>query len=795
MNPGTVTRMFALAMLPPVIWSLATTHMLVAKTAEASESRRFVIEEIVVTARRREERLIDVPVSATIMSGEELARYNTVSLSDVGTQIPNVNFVAVGSGSGGTLMVRGLGSSSTEAGIEQSVLVNMDRIPMSRGGRITRFTFFDLEALEVLKGPQALFFGKNSPAGVVSARSRGPSDVRELAVTAGHEFESTEWYGELIASGPVTDTLGARLAIRGEHMKGWMTNVAVSFDNPFQPDLPFPGATSGSKRPGSESISGRLTLDFSPTDRFSALFKLFGVNYEDNGEHMAWARIRCAEGRTRPTVLGLESPIGDCEKNTRTALSSQPVEVGARWPNSNNGIPFSEIDGWSSSLEVSYQFDTANFTSITGLWGLKSRNYDVSDASPLNQLSGINNESGSTFSQEFIVVSELPGPLNYNAGVYFETADRDWFNSGKIAPLPADPATGKFHTWEQNSKVSSETYSAYLQLSWNILENLELAGGARYTRVNTDVVLGNDYVHELFPVPGFFLPVGQKVVADRSDTDLSPEITLTWRPRDDLMVFGALKTGFKAGGFSTPGVLSSDRDEETSQFGSESAIGGEIGTKFNLLDGRFSGSASVFRYDFDDLQVTSFDSETTTFNIGNAAKLITQGVEVEGRYWVTPEVSIRGAGSYNDAEFDSFPDSQCYVGQTPEAGCIGGVQDLSGKRPGSVSKWEWQAGLVYDGELPQGWRMSAAADVRWRDSYQGSNLNNPVAVQPSLTLVDASVQFISPDDVWRIIIYGRNLTDKIWTPTAAIPAGGMFGELSGTIQRTRQIGVSVRYQM
>lgn len=765
-----------------------------AQTGAGADTPRFMIEEIVVTARRREERLIDVPVSATVFSGEELSRYNNVGLAEIGTQIPNVNFISIGSGSGATLMIRGLGSTSAEAGIEQSVIFNLDGIPMARG-RITRFSLFDLEALEVLKGPQALFFGKNSSAGVVSARSRGPGEQREFNLSVGHEFEANEWFVEGVASGPVRDDLGIRLVVRHESMDGWMKNLAEPIANPFQPDLPLPGNTSGRNRPGSTTLSGRLTIDYQPTEDFSLVFRAFGVDYEDNGEHMTWGRIRCAEGRDRPTVFGVESPVGDCEMNTRTYLSSQPVEVGALWPNVNNGIPYSEVEAWVLSLTADYSWPTATFTSVTGVWGIDSRNFDTSDGTNLIQLSGANNEDGVTFSQEFRLISDFSGPWNYTTGLFYERARRDWFNSGRIAPLPADPSTGKFHTWEQNSKLESETFSGYAQLSWNLTETMELAGGARYSRVRTDVVLGNDFAHELFPVPGFFLPVGQKVVADRSDTDISPELTLSWRPTDELMLFAAYKTGFKAGGFSLPGVLSGDRDENSSQFGSESAEGFELGAKFSLIDRRLSGSASVFRYTFDDLQVTQFDSETTTFNIRNAAKMITQGVEFDARFWITPNVAVRGAMAYNDAEFDSFPNAPCYTGQTAAEGCIDGLQDLSGFRPGSVSKWEWHGGLMYEGSVAGGWRLSAAADARWRSSYQGVNLQDPFARQPSFMLVDASVQVSSPDERWMLGMFGRNLTNKLWTPTAGIPAGGMFGELNGTIQRTREIALMVRYSL
>ncbi|MCC5872340.1 MAG: TonB-dependent receptor [Gammaproteobacteria bacterium] len=760
----------------------------------AAERARMAMDEIVVTARRREERLQDVPVSASVLSGQELERYNTVTLSEIGTQIPNVNFVAVGSGSGGMLQIRGLGSTSGDAGIEQSVLINFDGVPLSRGGRITRFAFFDLESVEVLKGPQALFFGKNSPAGVVSARSRGPGAERELAVTAGHEFESQEWFGQIVASGPISDSVGARLALRGEKLRGWMRNVAEPQANPLQPDLPLPGNTSGKYRPGSETLAGRLTLDYQPTEAFSATLKLFGVDYEDNGEHLAWSRVRCADGQTLPTTSGVPDPQGDCRKNMRTALTSQPEAVGSAWPDANQGVPYSELQAWVSAIELQYQLPHALITSVTGFWGLDSRTYDTSDASSLGILSGVNNEKGDGFTQELRINSDLEGAFDYQAGLFFERMDRNWYNTGRIAPLPADPFSGKFHSWEQRSKVDAETLSLYAQLIWNLSPTVEVTGGARYTAVTTDVVLRNTYVHAFFP-PGIFLPVGDSVVARRKDDDVSPEFTISWRPDDRAMFYAAYKTGYKAGGFSTPGLLGADRDENTSQFDSESAQGFEFGTKFTLLDARLTGSATLFRYDFDDLQLTQFDAQTTSFFIRNAAKMRSEGVELDGSFWLTPSLAIRAAGSYNDAAYRDFAGAPCFAGQTAQEGCVSGVQDLTGRRPPSSSRWEWQAGALLETDLSRGWRLAATIDARWRGSYQGTITNMPWAKQGSLMLLDASLAISSHDDKWAWSLFGRNLTDKLWMPGADTPAGGQRGELVGTIQRPREIGLQMTLRL
>ena len=228
--------------------------------AQAANSQSsYQLEEVLVTARKREESLQRVPVAVAVIGQEQLQNTIGNDLTKLGELAPQVSMSQGGSGTGAVITVRGVSSGSNDAGLDQSVAVEIDGVPISRGQVMSASTF-DLKQVQILEGPQALFFGKNSPAGVVSLRSADPTNELEAYVTPGYEFEADERFVEGAVSGPVTDTLKARLAFRGSSMNGWIRNVATPVRDFINPAITDPGATMGNWGPNERRYAGRLTL-------------------------------------------------------------------------------------------------------------------------------------------------------------------------------------------------------------------------------------------------------------------------------------------------------------------------------------------------------------------------------------------------------------------------------------------------------------------------------------------------------------------------------------------------------
>ena len=182
-------------------------------TAGSAQPARAGLEEIIVSARKRTESLQDVPVAVSAISPIQLEGNLATDLNKVAELAPQVMIGRGTNGTGGFLTIRGISSTATDAGLDQSVVVTIDGVPLSRG-RVINAAIYDVAQVEILQGPQSLFFGKNSPAGVISVRSADPSSTFEGNVKAGYEFEADERYVEGAVSGPLTDTLNGRLAFR-----------------------------------------------------------------------------------------------------------------------------------------------------------------------------------------------------------------------------------------------------------------------------------------------------------------------------------------------------------------------------------------------------------------------------------------------------------------------------------------------------------------------------------------------------------------------------------------------------
>ncbi len=223
---------------------------------------------IVVQARRQNESLQEVPVTVTAIGGETLQRFNIDQVADVTSRVPTLNVQVGGSGSGGQLSLRGVGSSNISAAFDSAVAFEYDGVVVSTM-RMVQAGFFDVEQIDVLRGPQSLFFGKSATAGVLSLRSANPTSDWEVGMRANYEFEEKGYLLNGYISGPLTDTLGIRLA--------------AQFNDIDEFQLAQAGSPAVNQKRGLTDFIGRLTLDWQPSDMFRANFKLQYTSHENDG--------------------------------------------------------------------------------------------------------------------------------------------------------------------------------------------------------------------------------------------------------------------------------------------------------------------------------------------------------------------------------------------------------------------------------------------------------------------------------------------------------------------------------
>jgi iron complex outermembrane receptor protein len=762
--------------------------------------------EIVVSARRREERLIDVPVAVSAISAEQIRQYDLTSVANIRILAPQISLDRGFTGSGTSISMRGVSSASLDAGVEQSVLLDFDGMAISRG-RILNDALFDIQTVDVLKGPQALFFGKNSPGGVVSVKSADPTPEFSGFLRGGHEFTADAASLEAAISGPLTDKIGARLALFASQSQGYIRNqsngVADLVRTAASGSIFVPAAPS---RLGAEQkLAGRLTLKYDDGD-FDANFKLLISHYEGQSLQSFSEVMACPASRPRPgTSGGIIDPTGDCKLNDRSSQGWLSPNIINLWPEvkkHNNGNPYSSNDTIMPTLTLNYKAGDINLTSVTGYYDYDYVSQGNADATAYSQFWSYSNEKNKSFYQELRAISSYDGMINFALGGHYEHNDRTLFVGAANGPLPADATTGKFHTNDNQQQNKSTAASAFGQLILKLSDALELAGGGRYTWQRNEIRSFYTFINSN---AAGLLPPGTVITGRKRESNFSPEATLTWHPSSDIMIYGAYKTGYLAGGFSNPGLLASTATKDSLSFSAEKVDGFEIGAKASLLDNRLTASLTGFRYKYKGLPLTSLlvlPNGTPVFVTQNAASTLTQGVEFEASYRPMRGTTLRASASYNDAHFESFPIAQCYAGQTAATGCIPAVpatptstavpahQDLSGKDVYRAPDWVLTAGILQEFDLSADFRMTVNADVRYTsDYYTGLNLN-PLSLQKAFTTVNAGAKIATMDDRWAISLIGRNLTNRRYG-TLGVDKPGGAGEVVTVAGEPRAVVLQV----
>jgi len=778
-------------------WSARAEAQAAGAAAEEAGQPSGHLEEIVVSARRRSESLQDVPIAVAPITKEQLENNDATNFSNLAELAPQVMIGSTATGTGAVLSIRGISSGATDSGIDQSVSVDIDGVQLSRG-RIISNALFDLQQVEVLEGPQALFFGKNSPAGVISVHSADPSGKFEASAKAGYEFEASEKFGEGMVSGPISDTLKARFAFRVSYMNGWIKDIATPTADPLVPGAMEPGAGSQSTSPMGHDLSGRVTLLWTPVEDFDGEFKLTVDEQTYNGQ-LANAEPFCTNGQTIPVELGfLKGPAVNCSKDRVKSVNAFSPTFAANLPFGNNGQPYGKSDALLGSLTLNKRFSNVTLTSTTGYYAQTVTDSGVDDESFFAQVYDAEHEHYDLVTQELRANSNFDFPVNFTGGLYFEHSDRPFFNAPVLFPgiEGFDPVAQNYSNDEMRSEESGETYSVFGQARWAIVPTVELAAGVRYTSDKKDLAVGNLTVSPGSAGLGIILyPAGQVLNSHYSDHNLSPEATLSWHPQPGQTLYAGYKTGYKPGGISNGALLYAYATPQNLQYGHETVKGEEIGYKADLLDQKLRVDLTAYYYDYDGLQVASVNNVNgaSVFTVSNAAAATTKGVEAAVKWLASQRLSFNGNVGYNRARYSSFPGAACYEGQSAALGCIGGTQNLSGSALVRAPDVTLDLGGEYQAKWIAGWTTDVSIDGAYTSSYQTAGDSNPGGIQSSFWKLNAAVHFISDDSHYDFAVIGRNLTNAYYLLTSNGLDAGLPTQFDGFFNRPRELILQGQY--
>jgi iron complex outermembrane recepter protein len=733
------------------------------------------LEQVIVTARKREESDISVPVSITAYSAKEIERQAVFNIFDVALRTPALFVNNNTSGTGGNVYLRGVGTSANVSStIEQSVVVSIDGVPISRGNAL-RVGQYDLDQIEILKGPQALFFGKNSPAGVISVKSKDPTSKFETSAKLSYEPYANDRFAELAVSGPLTDSLRARLFVHADQTDGDNDNLSALA-------LPANAILPGSVMPNpyrhgwaSNEYFGRGTVVFEPNDRFKARL-MTSYEYLHAPDNAAFEeRFYCPQGRPQtgavaaalygfvpnPNTAALANALAvdDCKLNHTTFFGGiNPALLKAPSVISHDAGGVSRNDMSISAAELTYKLtDSIDLASVSGFARLLSREITSFAWAPaaLSFLTYYNRTQQTQFTQELRATSHFAFPLNFMFGGFYQDATFETY-AQDVADAPFN--IFKFH-------IPNRVYSVFGQGLWDIVPQVELAAGVRLTREKRSLLLTRDGV----PQP----------VADPTATfdNASPEATLSWRPTSDLTAYVGYKTGFKSGNYAATvfgnGPPLPAANPMKFLFRPERAKGFEGGVKTALLDGTLRIDATVYSYEYSDLQVASPDASNPTalvLRVLNAATARQRGVEIDASYHplLVSGLRLNGSVNYNDSYYTTFL-SPCYIGQSIAEGCdllrtpdgASHGQSLAGQHLPNAPLWVGTLGFSYARPIIGNMRLEFGAEAAFRSSYDVTADHAPGGIQSAYTELSSQMRLMSEDGVWELGIYGKNLTDVL----------------------------------
>lgn len=710
-------------------------------------------DPIIVTARKRNESILKVPVVLTAISQAQLEQYSTDDIYTVAHRVPGLLVGTSLAANGLQISMRGIGTTANNATIDNSISLNVDGLQLSQG-LAYNLGMLDLGQIEVLKGPQALFYGKNSPAGVISLRSADPGNSTEFKARAGYEFEANEAIGELVASGPVSDSLKLRFAARYSAKDGYFRNVV-------QANTAFGSIDPADRRVNpTKDLMMRGTILFEPTDGYRARIKVSYQNQKVDGTWPAYQGIHCPEGTGGVPPLNIQF-IGDGCKLDR--------KIAAAWPNPeafaplrNGGKPFSHLEQALFSIENTFRIaDDLELTSLSGLYLMEQKYLFLAGFATVLPLVADNDFLSDQFTQELRLTSSYAGPFNFMLGGYYQKAQQETHVNLLGNTQAFFPAIAQ----DNDHVIDIEATSLFGQLIWKISPELEFAPGVRWT--------DETRIHKQWNYAASNGPIGRSVLLDPrvSSSNFSPEATLTYTPSDDLTLFAAFKTGFKSGSFN--GTIFAAPTTAAS-FGDEKVIGGEAGLKSRLLDGQINFNAAAYYYRYKDLQVGAGEirGQVIINRTLNAASANVYGLDMDMSFapYAVPGLSVQAALNYNHARYGSFPNAPCGNGQTAPEGCdqlqnpVTGnfsAQDLAGEPLVRAPSWMGNFGIDYEMPVGNGMAVRMGGLVTYSSKYSLNLTNLPGFFQPAYAKVNANLALRDADDAWEVALIGNNLTDKL----------------------------------
>ncbi len=775
------------------IIALSTALSGVSYSASAEEA--FVIEDIVVTAQKRSERLRDVPISMSALGAEQIDQTGVRDLKSIAEYIPNLQ-ISQSNDFRSTVTIRGVGAQSRNIGFDARVGVYVDGVYMGQSPSLNQ-ELLDLERVEVLRGPQGTLFGKNTVAGAINLVSKKPHEEFSGQVSADiGNLNYREFKGNVNI--PISDSVFTKFSVSKADRDGYIENTFT-----------------GNKLMDVDNIAYRAQLRVLASDQLEINASFDGLNSD--------------------TLILVGEPLTDT-----FAFVAAPAEPAERTVSFDRD-PDDKRDVYGGHLDINYETD-GGFTikSITGYRDTNADYTNQTDYSPLDIVSIRFADRYKQFTQELQFISPDDEKLTYMAGLYYYNQNSD---TRREVFLGDDFLTGYFgvfgvpgplqetirqtlgfgepgnSTTSNFGEVGTQSYAAYVNGTYDVTERFKIGFGMRYSIENKDVnwTLDGRASGRPLAIPAPFVnlpgtdgnPIGSildldsvtdvglyspptaaalapfiqlnalafntgitgndpanpsPLINDRQDKFFAPSVNLMYKVTEDVNIYAKYSSGYKSGGFNLDFINADELDaNEGLEFARETVDSFEIGFKGGFMDNRLKLNMAGFIANYDNYQVNQFvdlGNGRTSIRITNAAKVTTKGIEAEAIWHATEEWTFTGSLGVLDAVFDEFLE-----------GGTGGA-DVSGNRLPNATTFNAAASLQYYKEVETlDSTFLFRVDLTHRSGYY-TTVNNqmtaplrlgdtvPFDYIEQLTMINARMGLMSNEDGWEVYLWGKNLTDQ-----------------------------------
>lgn len=702
------------------------------------------IADIVVTATRRASSLQDTPLAVSAFEGDMLEERGIDDLSNLQSYVPNLN---IGQEQDGfKISLRGIGLQGTSTISDSGVAFYIDNFYIGRpaGGSAV---FYDVDRIEVLRGPQGTLYGRNATGGVINVIAEGPQDYFESQL--GLSYGSRNLLeARAMVNVPISEHVAGRISAVYTEEDGYAENISTA------PGTDDPYGTRG-------DLTVRGQLAFGDEDRTQLL--LYALYSDLNG--------------TGVPVQFLERRIGG-PPPVQALLGTLPPDPTDPLTVNNNTPAYNDTESTLAFARLTHDFGGVDLVFQAGVLDQTANIQQDFDGSPLNVGIFNKDQDSSAETAELRLQSDNDGPLSWILGGYYFAEDTYAFRRVRLNGVtPGGPISLPDFLLDEWGE--STAWAVFGNATYSLSDTFRLSGGIRYTedeRVGRKVTRGN--FGQPFPpdIPNATYPG----VAEFDQ--VTWRTGLEWDASENVLVYATVSNGYKAGGFN---LTSNGAPYEP-----ETLMAYEFGIKSDLFDRRARINLDAFYYDYQDMQMTTlaFINNAPGQLTTNAAQSTIFGFELDTQFMITPDLSVSASYAYLNGEFEEYFNSDP---RNPAAG----NQDLSGNMIPYISENTLSLGINYERDLGAWGELDAALSWTWRDDMYLREYNDPtIDLVPSYTRTDITVVYSPANTNLRITGYVTNLEDEVQKNNVYVSPGFIGASAATSYTRPRTLGVRLDYQ-